>query len=101
MNIGAVLGKAFAKPLRTGFRLPYVAEFKLGLEYINYYAAIMAVGALLLVLFVYRDAETRKRHKTVPEILSDLRLVKCPAPQSADLGPASYCGHVPAAIRPA
>jgi len=58
VNIGSFTGKTAAKPLRTGMELPYFGRVELGLEYINFYAAAMALAALLVVVFVYRDVET-------------------------------------------
>jgi dipeptide/tripeptide permease len=69
VNIGAVTGKAFAKPLRTGISIPYLGGFELGLEYINFYASFMALCALLLVVFLYRDADVRGRSRSIPEIM--------------------------------
>ncbi len=63
VNIGAFLGKTIAKPLRVS----------LGLEYINYYAAAMAVVALLLTLLFYHNVEGDKlAAKTLRETLAGL-----------------------------
>lgn len=63
VNIGAFLGKTIAKPLRVS----------LGLEYINYYAAAMAVVALILTLLFYRNVEgDRMPIKTLRETLAGL-----------------------------
>ena len=48
VNIGAFLGKTIAKPLRT----------ELGLKYINFYAAGMALIALILVALFYKNVDT-------------------------------------------
>ena len=67
INIGAFAGKTVAKPLRTG----------LGLEYINYYAAAMALVALLVVLFIYRDVDSRGAQRTAREVFGGLwRVIK-------------------------
>jgi dipeptide/tripeptide permease len=70
VNIGAVMGEALAKPLRTGFSIPHVGDFKMGLEYINFYASLMALCAFVLVFFLYRDVDVRGRSKSAAEILT-------------------------------
>jgi dipeptide/tripeptide permease len=57
VNIGAFIGKSAAAPLRQ----------ELGLEYINYYAALMAFCALLVVIFIYRDVDRSGTGKTYQE----------------------------------
>ncbi len=57
VNIGAFVGKSAAAPLRQ----------KLGLEYINYYAALMAFCAFLVVVFLYRDVDRSGTGKTYRE----------------------------------
>ncbi len=57
VNIGAFIGKTAAKPLRT----------ELGLKYINFYSAVMALGALLLVIILYRNLDTKGMGKTLRE----------------------------------
>ena len=47
VNIGSFFGKTVAKPLRI----------KLGLEYIDYYAAAMALCGFLLILFFLVEIE--------------------------------------------
>ncbi len=47
VNFGAFFGKTVAKPLRVS----------MGLEYINYYAAVMAVVALIMTALFYRNVE--------------------------------------------
>ncbi len=59
VNIGAFLGKTAASPLRQ----------QLGLEYINYYASLMAVIALLVVALFYRNVDTKGMAKTPREVL--------------------------------
>lgn len=54
VNIGAFLGKSMAYPLRD----------RMGLEYINYYAALMAFCALLFVMLFYRNVDTKGIAKT-------------------------------------
>jgi len=62
VNIGAFVGKTAAKPLRTG----------LGLKYINYYSAAMALIALVVVLILYRNVESGGVGKRYKEILTGL-----------------------------
>ena len=62
VNIGAFVGKSVAKPLRT----------ELGLEYINYYAAVMAFVALLFVAAFYKNVDTKGTGKTLEEVLAGL-----------------------------
>ena len=62
VNIGAFLGKTIAKPLRT----------ELGLEYINFYAAAMALIALILVLLFYKNVDSTGKGKTIRENLQGL-----------------------------
>ncbi|MCP4250574.1 MAG: peptide MFS transporter [bacterium] len=68
VNIGAFFGKTVAKPLRTGFTLGG-HHFELGLDYINYYAAVMAACAFILVAIFYRDVDSAGTSKTLDEIL--------------------------------
>lgn len=67
VNIGAFTGKAAAAPLRQ----------QLGLEYINFYAALMALLALLLVAVAYRDVTTRGTGKTFDQAMQGLLTVVC------------------------
>ncbi len=62
VNIGSFTGKTFAKPLRT----------ELGLQYINYYSALMAVCALFLIFFFYKNPDTKGEGKKISEILKGL-----------------------------
>jgi dipeptide/tripeptide permease len=56
VNIGAFLGKTVAKPLRTGFQVPFTEwKLTLGLEYINFYACLMALAALVFLALFYRN----------------------------------------------
>jgi dipeptide/tripeptide permease len=57
VNIGAFTGKALADPLREN----------LGLEYINYYAALMAFCALLFTILFYKNVDTKGTGKTLDE----------------------------------
>ncbi|MBN1541839.1 MFS transporter [candidate division KSB1 bacterium] len=57
VNIGAFLGKTAAKPLRT----------ELGLKYINFYSASMALIALLLVLLFYRNVDAVQKRTNLRE----------------------------------
>ena len=73
VNIGGFTGKTVAKPLRTGFTVPGTdVHVQLGLEYINYYAAAMALLALLFVAVCYRNVDRPNAAKTVDEILAGL-----------------------------
>jgi len=65
VNIGAFAGKTVAKPLRTS----------LGLEYINFYAASMALVALLLVLIFFKNIDSAGKGKTLSEVLGGFRRV--------------------------
>ncbi len=68
VNIGAFTGKLIAKPLRTGFTVPGTAiRFELGLEWINFYAAAMALCGFVLVLATYRNVDGSGTGKTVRE----------------------------------
>ena len=62
VNVGAFLGKTAAKPLRT----------ELGLKYINFYSASMALVALVLVLFLYRNIDTAGMGKSLKEAAEGL-----------------------------
>lgn len=69
VNIGAFSGKAIAKPLRTGMTIGGV-QLSLGLEYINFYAALMALCALVLIIFFYKDLDTKaERTRTLEQVL--------------------------------
>ncbi len=58
VNVGAFSGKTIAKPLRTG----------LGLEYINYYAALMALIALIIAIIFYKDLDVEGKGKSFKEV---------------------------------
>jgi hypothetical protein len=58
VNVGAFLGKTFAYPIRL----------ELGLEAINYYAAIMTGIALVTVFFFYKNVSTTGEGKTFNEV---------------------------------
>jgi dipeptide/tripeptide permease len=59
------VGKAAAPSLRKGFTVPGTGlHLELGLEYINFYAALMAFCALVFVLFFYRNVDTEGAGKT-------------------------------------
>ena len=62
VNIGAFSGKALAGELNE----------RLGLQYINFYAAGMALLALVLVALFYRDVDREGTGKTVGEALHGL-----------------------------
>lgn len=62
VNIGAFSGKALAYPLRI----------QLGLEYINFYAALMALCALFVIWAGYRDVDRQPAGKTYREVLAGL-----------------------------
>jgi len=65
VNIGAFYGKTMADPLRE----------KLGLEYIHFYSASMALVALLVVLLFYRDVEREATTRTLRQSLDGLMAV--------------------------
>lgn len=54
VNLGSFMGKGVAPGVRQ----------QLGLEFINFYAALMGLCAFLLVVFLYRDVGTRGGYKT-------------------------------------
>jgi hypothetical protein len=58
VNVGAFLGKTVAYPLRLN----------LGLEAINYYAAVMTLIALIVVYFFYRNADIHGEGKSILEV---------------------------------
>lgn len=62
VNIGAFSGKLVAGDLRG----------RLGLEYINYYAALMAFCALLCVLLLYRNIDAKGTGKSIREAAKGL-----------------------------
>lgn len=57
VNIGAFTGKTVAKPLRT----------ELGVEYINIYAAAMALCAFLVVALFYRDVDAGGARRSIDD----------------------------------
>ncbi|GAB4380926.1 MAG: MFS transporter [Calditrichia bacterium] len=65
VNIGAFGGKTFAKPLRT----------ELGLEYINFYAAIIAFIALVIVFFFYKNVDSSGEAKSFSEVIDGFKRV--------------------------
>ncbi|MDZ7261188.1 MAG: MFS transporter, partial [candidate division KSB1 bacterium] len=62
VNIGAFAGKTVAKPLRT----------ELGLKYINFYSALMALLALVVVIAFYRSPEASSVGKSLREVWQGL-----------------------------
>jgi dipeptide/tripeptide permease len=58
VNIGAFLGKTFAYPLRI----------ELGLEYINLYSALMTFIALIVVFFLYKNADLTGEGKKLKDV---------------------------------
>jgi len=62
VNIGSFSGKGLAAELNE----------RLGMQYINYYAAVMTFMALLLVALFYRNVDTAGTGKTVKEALQGL-----------------------------
>jgi dipeptide/tripeptide permease len=58
VNVGAFLGKTFAYPIRL----------ELGLEAINYYAAIMSAIALITVFFFYRNVSTAGEGRSLEQV---------------------------------
>jgi len=65
VNIGSFTGKSFAKPLRIN----------LGLEYINYFAAVSAFIALIIIILFYRSPLIRGTKKTFGEVIQGLKKV--------------------------
>jgi dipeptide/tripeptide permease len=59
INIGSFTGKTVAAPLRI----------HLGLEYINFYAAAMALIALVLVTLLYRNVDTKGTGRSLSELI--------------------------------
>jgi len=73
VNIGAFTGKFVAAPLRTGFTVPGTdVHLALGLDYINYYAALMALLAAIFVARYYRNPDIEGQGKTYREALRGL-----------------------------
>jgi len=62
VNVGAFLGKTIAYPLRIN----------LGLIYINYYAAIMTLIALIVVAILYKNVSTDGEGKTLKQVWDGL-----------------------------
>ncbi len=65
VNIGSFAGKSMAKPLRT----------ELGLEYINYFAAAMALVALVATFLFYKSPRIVSTPKPVKEIFAGMKRV--------------------------
>jgi len=65
VNIGSFAGKSMAKPLRTEF----------GLEYINYFAAAMALVGLIITFFLYKSPRIVSTPKPVKEIFNGMKRV--------------------------
>jgi len=59
VNIGSFLGKTVAAPVRQN----------LGLEYINFYASLMALMALIVVALFYRNVDEKGMARTPMEVL--------------------------------
>jgi dipeptide/tripeptide permease len=62
VNIGSFSGKTIAKPLRT----------ELGLEYINFYAAVIAFIALIIVFFFFKNIESPSEGKKIKDVFSEI-----------------------------
>jgi dipeptide/tripeptide permease len=58
VNVGAFTGKTFAYPLRIVW----------GLEYINFFSAVMTFTALVVVYFFYKNVTTQSEGKTFAEV---------------------------------
>jgi dipeptide/tripeptide permease len=58
VNVGAFLGKTFAYPLRVFW----------GLEYINFFSALMTFTALIIVFFMYKNVTTHGEGKSFKEV---------------------------------
>lgn len=70
VNIGSFSGKTVAPFIRQGFNFPGLGPIELGLRYINFYAAIMAFLALVLVAVAYRNPDTQGTGKSFSEVLA-------------------------------
>jgi dipeptide/tripeptide permease len=69
VNVGSFTGKSLAYPIRI----------ELGLEAINYYAAVMTFLALIVVIVFYRNVDIHGEGKTMAEAWDGLlRIVKNP-----------------------
>lgn len=62
VNIGSFTGKSLAAPVRQ----------HLGLEYINFYAGLMAGLALIWVALLYRDVEAPAKARTLRDAMNGL-----------------------------
>ncbi len=63
VNIGAFSGKTFVPFIRQG----------MGLQYVNFFSAAMAIIALLFALFIYKDVdEGKKSEKTIDDVMNAL-----------------------------
>lgn len=70
VNLGAFSGKTIAAPLRTGFDMPFYGRLELGLVYINYYAALMALLAVILVAVAYRNPDVEGAGRPFGDVLA-------------------------------
>ena len=70
VNIGAFAGKSVVDPIRIRLDNPELGIS--GLQCINFYAALMAVAALVLALFLYRNIDREGVGKGLGDILRGL-----------------------------
>jgi dipeptide/tripeptide permease len=68
VNIGSFSGKTVAPLLRQGCNVPFIGHIEFGLVYINFYAAAMALCALILVAVAYRSPDTQGAGKSLEEV---------------------------------
>jgi len=65
VNIGAFSGKTFVPYIRQG----------LGLRYVNFFSASMALLALLTAIFLFRQSESDTEAKPIREVLNALKKI--------------------------
>lgn len=63
VNIGAFSGKTFVPYIRQG----------MGIEYVNFFSASMALFALLFAIFVYKEPDKNYESKTIQDTIKALK----------------------------
>ncbi len=63
VNIGAFSGKTFVPYIRQG----------MGIEYVNFFSASMALFALLFAIFVYKEPDKNYENKTIQDTIKALK----------------------------